>query len=145
MNGSSYFWGFGANISSTEINPEFTFPFEGTYPVTLIVSNGCGQDTFTLNVVVLKRVGIDQLPDVRFVLSPNPFRDFLNIKFSPDVKESLSLTIYDVIGQLVYKQAIAAAQENNYQLNTSGLSEGIYYLNLKTSKMNFNYSMIKIH
>jgi PKD repeat protein len=145
INGSSYFWDFGANVSSTEINPEFTFPFEGSYPVTLIVSNGCGRDTFTLEVIVLKRVGIDQLPDVRFVLSPNPFRDFLNIKFSLDIKESLSLTIYDVIGHLIYTQEIAAVQENNYQLNTSGLSEGIYYLNLKTSKMNFNYSMIKIH
>src|SRR5690554_249707 len=58
------FYGFG---SSSDQNPDFSFPIAGNYPVTLTtVSNfGCSADT-TLTVSVI------QSPSADFSMSPNP-------------------------------------------------------------------------
>lgn len=49
-NGMSYIWDFGDNIgTSTEANPVYTYDNEGEYTATLIATNDCGSNTFTLN------------------------------------------------------------------------------------------------
>lgn len=49
---TTYLWDFGGD-TSTEQDPTYTFPGEGTYPVTLTVSDGNGvSDEITLDVVV---------------------------------------------------------------------------------------------
>jgi hypothetical protein len=143
-NAGSFFWDFGNNSTSTAENPEFSFPFEGTYPVSLIASNGCNQDTFTLDVIVLKNVGIDHLSDNRLILSPNPFQENLNITYNLNAPESLSITIYNSIGQQVYTQQLAAFQDGSFQVNTSGLSDGIYYLKITALHVNFFQPIVKI-
>lgn len=42
-NGNDFFWNFGDNSTSTEVNPTHFYPGPGTYEVTLVVadSNGC--------------------------------------------------------------------------------------------------------
>ena len=47
-------WTFGTLGSSTQINPTYTFPTSGTYPVTysLITDIGCRSDTITQNVTI---------------------------------------------------------------------------------------------
>ena len=51
---SSVNWTFGTLGSSTQLNPTYTFPTAGTYPVTyfLITDIGCKSDTITQNVTI---------------------------------------------------------------------------------------------
>jgi hypothetical protein len=51
---SSVSWTFGTLGSSTQLNPTYTFPTAGTYPVTysLITDIGCKSDTITQNVTI---------------------------------------------------------------------------------------------
>jgi len=48
----SWAWDFGGDGTSSETNPSHTFNNAGTYQVLLTVSNMCGVDTTSLNVVV---------------------------------------------------------------------------------------------
>ncbi|ADV51459.1 PKD domain-containing protein [Cellulophaga sp. E16_2] len=51
---ASYAWDFGSGATSTERDPSNEFAGEGTYPVTLIASDGNGvSSTVTLDVVVV--------------------------------------------------------------------------------------------
>jgi PKD repeat protein len=49
-----YSWDFGGGATSTERDPSYTFPGEGTFPVTLTASDANGEtSTVTLDVVVV--------------------------------------------------------------------------------------------
>ena len=49
-NGNSYSWDFGDGNSSSDENPTHTYNADGTYTVTLMATNGCGDDIFTRTV-----------------------------------------------------------------------------------------------
>lgn len=50
---TKYLWDFGGGVTSTEQDPSHTFSGEGTFPVTLTVSDGNGaSNTITKDVVV---------------------------------------------------------------------------------------------
>jgi len=49
-----YAWDFGGGATSAERDPSYTFPGEGTYPVTLTASDANGEtSTVTLDVIVV--------------------------------------------------------------------------------------------
>ena len=54
---TSWFWDFGDGTNSTEQNPEHTYSTEGTYTVTLTVSNEHGTDSRSALISVLKDSG----------------------------------------------------------------------------------------
>ena len=61
--GTSYSWDFGDNSTSNEVSPTHNYEEDGTYEVVLIVTNDCGSDTTTQQVVILTP------PDASFTTS----------------------------------------------------------------------------
>lgn len=64
-NATTYNWQF-PGTNSDEVNPEFTFPGVGTYEVTLVASNDCGEASQTLTVVIE-----GEIPSVNFSAENN--------------------------------------------------------------------------
>jgi PKD repeat protein len=62
-NADSYLWDFGDGNTSTDINPIYTYTSEGTYTVTLTVTNECGDVSST------QSVSINSMPTANFVAS----------------------------------------------------------------------------
>ncbi len=56
---SGYYWDFGdtVNNTSTLSNPTHQYSHSGQYTITLIVSNGCDQDTFMQSLNIIEPVG----------------------------------------------------------------------------------------
>lgn len=52
-NGTSYFWDFGDGGTSTLNNPLHIYGEDGTYTVSLTVTNECGSDTYTQIIVII--------------------------------------------------------------------------------------------
>ena len=52
LGATSYSWNFGNNATSTEENPSYTFPSEGTYTVTLTATSAAGSNTSTKEVII---------------------------------------------------------------------------------------------
>ena len=51
-NATAIEWRFEPGQTSNAENPEYTFPGPGTYPVSLLVSNSCGEEIINIEVVI---------------------------------------------------------------------------------------------
>jgi len=64
-------------------------------------------------------------------LFPNPASDILNIKTNNLESEIFTLNIYNVIGGLVYSETM---KKNLEQINVSKLNNGVYVVEIKSTK-----------
>lgn len=132
QNATNYLWNFGSGNTSTEENPSFTFSFDNTWPVTLVVSNACGIDTFATGVIVIKtsledigglEVNIIQLPD-----------GSLQIKGNLDEAQALSLDILAVNGQLIWHSNSPKSNSLDIQVPAFDVSEGLYFVRIQSGE-----------
>ena len=145
-------WTFqgGSPATSNDQNPVITFEAQGTYNVTLAVSNPAGNDTENksnyITVGPPEIVGVEEetlLTDVMFN-SPNPFADETTIYFNLAEQQQVQLKLFDVTG----KQLTVLLDENlaqgNHQvkLNGADYAAGIYFCQLSNGKINSTHKMI---
>jgi hypothetical protein len=63
---TSWRWSFGINASTTEQNPEYTFPSFGPQSVTLLVSNGTCSDSAKVTLYLDSKLKANLLPRTRY-------------------------------------------------------------------------------
>lgn len=52
IDANEFHWLFGDGLGSNEENPSHTYATFGNYTITLVATNACGQDTFTIDIEV---------------------------------------------------------------------------------------------
>jgi 1,4-alpha-glucan branching enzyme len=67
---------------------------------------------------------------------PNPAQDVLNIEFTDAIQDNAVIRILDAGGRVVLEQKSWIAQR--FVIDTSLLSDGMYYTHITTEKLNFN-------
>ena len=138
-NGTTYSWDFGdptsgvSNTSSDEF-PNHVFAANGTYQVTLIVSNGTYTDTITIPVVVSDILGVSPFDLNEINVYPNPFSNRINVS---NIGENVFFELSNVEGKILYKGT-------SINSDFSHLSKGMYLLKVKTESGTRNFKMIKI-
>jgi len=68
---------------------------------------------------------------ISFSLYPNPASDLINLNINHARNVGLTLNFYNVIGTLVKSEIL---QQNNRQINTRDLSNGIYMVEIKSEE-----------
>jgi hypothetical protein len=102
----------------------------GDYMVTVIDSKGCGSSNgeFTVgNTVNVKE--ISSLKSIN--LFPNPESDQLHLNAVFETTEELEIELFNILGEKVFTDRREAANLD-IDLNISNLSNGTYFLQLKT-------------
>jgi hypothetical protein len=125
---TTYLWTFNSIDTSTAANPSYVFPWNGpptTYPVTLVVDNGCGESLKAIDITVV--VGVDELETKAFEVYPNPATDNFFIAAGSDFN-TLDVTIIDNAGRSVYSQSYNGQQV--IEVNTSDLASGAYLIKM---------------
>lgn len=124
---TSWSWDFGDGIgTSNQENPNYVYPNNGTYTVTLIVTNACGTDTYT-QVVNVAGVGLGELSSDLMHVFPNPTSDKVTIAVSNElIGNSIELT--DLTGH-VLSNAVLTQKETT--LDMTSLSAGVYFIRIK--------------
>ncbi len=111
----------------------------GTYTITYTytdAANGCSNSASD-NIVVDACTGIQALTNNNsFNLFPNPNNGYLTIQ-SPVFPAELN--VFDINGKQVLSQTISALET---VVDLSGITNGVYQLNIKTEQNSFNHKVI---
>jgi len=124
------YWTFGDGTNSVDTNPQHTYASTGTYTVSLIASNECGEDTIqylidvnlaALNSNIMQQFKITQLEKGLFILSSNS---------SLDLKE---ISIYDLIGNNIGNKLLKIdAEKSEVFIDLRNHASGIYMIQVNS-------------
>jgi len=143
--GSEFLWTFTSGNTSTQTNPTFNFPFDGTYPVTLVVTNACGTNTITIDVVVEKFESVLEIEALNNItLMPNPTVDFTIIAGISAKPEQYKASLYNSIGQVINAETWAVAGSWQKNINLNQLPKGIYWLTIENKFGSVTKRIVKI-
>jgi PKD repeat protein len=116
-------WDFGNGQTSFDLNPTHTFPQQGSYTVTLTVTDICGQTASATQVVNVTGVSVEEASSATFSLRPNPTDGPLLLQFGTDAPRTA--TLMDATGREVLTATLTGTFAT---LDLSRLSSGIYVL-----------------
>jgi len=127
--GSRYLWTFENGATSTEENPTFVYPYDDFYPVTLVVSNNCGNDTINMLIDVKKLLSVNDVEqNLNWELIPNPAEDNVIIRFASQTENLTKIELYNYQGQLVYSDALKLKGLTQKEINLSSFASGVYWV-----------------
>ncbi|MFT6814988.1 MAG: PKD repeat protein [Sphingobacteriales bacterium] len=130
-----WLWYFGDRSLLSDLkNPVHQYGQEGTFDVVLKVWNKCGTDSVVFPIVINSgsdsgQTSINYSSLSNLEIYPNPFNDYLTIELNSELNENVVIEIFDVLG--VKQQAKISNDNENYQLNTSSLNSGIYFISVR--------------
>lgn len=121
--GISYFWDFDDGETSDEFAPTHTYADNGSYDVTLEVTNEIDCSQIFEKVLLIDGLGLDES---KYFISvyPNPAAEILNIQSAVNLSK---LTLVDPSGAVVYSTEAYTANEM-IQIDLSEYASGIYIL-----------------
>jgi len=69
----------------------------------------------------------------KFSVYPNPFEDYTYVSFTLSETESIDMTVYNVVGEIVYssQQKEMGTGYHKLLINTEEFTSGVYFVNLK--------------
>ena len=126
MDADAYFWDFGDGETDTIAEPVHVYAASGTYTVVLIVSNSCGSDTSSIEVVVTTTATTDPADGIHIELWPNPNNGVFSIDFQ-SYNGDLNITIVDITGRTVHAESIQAPARIELSLKDA-LAPGLYHV-----------------
>jgi len=126
-----------------------TYTAEGTYTVSLITTNSCGdRDSTGMIVKVIKDpagyagVGEIAVDPMNVEAFPNPTNDVVSFKFDKNITENTAFSIYNLQGQLMHQQNINNA--NKVDFNFAQYSAGIYIASFVSETQNISKRVMLI-
>lgn len=90
---------------------------------------------------VLSSKVIPEETNLQAIIYPNPVNNDVNITFKEDVKESVYIRIFDMLGRSVYDKKLNAAQQ--LTINLSFLASAQYIFLINTGEKQFKANLIK--
>lgn len=130
-NATSYRWLFGDGDSSVEISPTHVYVDAWTFDVKLFAYNQCSFDSFARQIQTFNPASVDNAPLGKPLVYPNPSNGTLYIE---GTSAGGFLSIYNLQGQELYKQALDADRE---EVHLDQLSDGLYLLRINSNKQHY--------
>lgn len=120
-----YNWNFDDNGNTkTGENITYIFSKDGTFNVSLIVTNGSGCYDTAYRLITLNTVSTPSIEDPIITAYPNPFSEYLYVYQT----SGLTIHIYDIKGQEMMKILPESGVNGFTEINTKELQAGIYFM-----------------
>jgi len=132
----SYLW----NTTPIQTTNSATGLTSGEYILTVTDNNGCSQ-IFTFNVP--NTVSRDELGFSDISIYPTPFSNSIFVKANDLNNGISSFLIFDVAGKKILSEKNVFVKNGLYEINTSMLSVGVYFLEITQSHKNITKKIIK--
>ncbi len=108
-------------------NQNFTPVVNGKY-YTVVTKNKCSSlpsDTITISNLVTSVTG-NQNNNLDFQIYPNPNSGSFNLNLNKKLKNRVVISIYNMLGELVYKEVLESVNSKELTINTSININGLY-------------------
>ena len=133
-NAYDFRWGFSpdqeAPISAE--NGEFTYTIPGNYEIILSGRSAEGCRDFKVKHIVVEDVttsiAVNRDRNENFTIIY--MQDKINLNYRLPKSQTLQISIYDGLGKMINNDSYRAQTSGEYQILTSGLSHGIYFLHI---------------
>lgn len=74
---------------------------------------------------------------------PNPAKDFLDIKLNLEKSQAVKITLYNIIGTIVYENQQVEERLHDFRINLSKFRKGIYFVNFSIGKKTIVKKIVK--
>ncbi len=110
--------------------------------------NVCGFGNYlyldNINITYLN-VGIEEInPTPDLTIYPNPFTDIFTVVITNNLTKDNTITITNVLGEIVLEQAIPMLNHQTIDINLHGIASGIYFLKIKSGDNFINKKIVKM-
>lgn len=130
-------------MTSTEQNPEISYETEGTYDVSLTVSNGAGSDEETKAdyITVLPLTYVFENNNEKMVtIGPNPVNGTLYLKQQSEQPIQLVATVFDSQGKLLFSERM---NQSIKTISFADLDDGLYVLKVTSGGSYQSFKIVK--
>lgn len=132
----SYSINGGPIITGSQSAPSSIYITNNNQPVTFTLS-GTGTVCAPTETITCGALSTDENNINDFVISPNPVTDILNIKNNQTINK---VTAFNQLGQIVLQRAY---NNNEVQLDFSGLKTGIYFISVDSDTKQSTFKIVK--
>lgn len=140
-NATVYAWDFGDGTTSNESNPSHTFETNGTFEVTLTVSNECGEFFFTESYTIISN-SLSETDLAGVKIYPNPVRNQLNIELVNGQSDQVRLDVLSIEGKLITSTLF---NTSNYILDVSNFTPATYLVRMRSEEATFYKKIVVLH
>lgn len=130
--GFTYQWLKGTNTISGANNVNYAAKTTGAYKCIVTNANTCSRTSNKITISVICKEDETLLVDGDIHFYPNPVSDNVSIEFTADENESTSISIFDITGRVIIEKEFDSTKGiNSFEINTQGMTSGVYVLKLK--------------
>ena len=127
----SYDWTFDNGSTGTGVNANTSYSANGTYNVTLTVTDRCGATDDTTLAVVVQGISLEEeMLNSKIGIYPNPNNGQFNLEL-PNTGSSFDLTVTDLAGKVIYEQADLRS-DSEHQISLPSVAKGVYMVILRS-------------
>jgi len=129
--GVGYLWDFGNGTSSNSANPIATYTQNGSYSVTLQLSNACGTFDTTVTVNVTGISLAEAALGAGVSVFPNPTADRFSVSIEQGDAGAFRFTLTNALGQVIEQRDMNhRGGTSELEFDLSGKAKGIYLLRI---------------
>lgn len=134
----SYQWDFGDGSPLSGLaNPSHSYMAPGIFTISLVADNGTCSASLSKTIQVMAPTGISSTANAGAITA---ILDGNNIAISNNGSESGVITVYDLVGNIVFTSLSEPGEKNTFDLNSA--SNGLYIICFSAKSSN---SVIKLY
>ena len=122
------------SVVAGQIGKQAVKPESNLFTITVTAEDNT-VESYTLNVIVNWRTGIEDVDPASVKVYPNPVTSFLNIDSELEVKE---VRVFDTNGKVVY-----ITDKNVQSVDMNSYSKGMYLVKIKTTEKELTFKIYK--
>ena len=135
-----YLWDFGDGNTSVLMDPVHQFPGPGTYEVSLLATNNCGQRKLISQVVIMTS-SVENINEGTWRLAPNPIRNRITLYTSQPIEEA-HIQLINLSSETVWEKTMRV--DNQVDLSLGEIPSGFYTVLITSDNKRQSLKLVKI-